>query len=299
MRARCGSRPCVTPGTLAIRCQASSRRSRIYRSTNNAAESGASLRPIGDRLGAADDRPPVGAVLMHAVAVLARRVFPGGAEAVGRKLPGALGDDGTLGLARLASGPAERFARHGAVRLEHHAELDVRGGRCRERLAVEERRLDVLGSEPSDRCCDYKAGAEKERHRGARDPYPHRCPPATLVHSQYNGTRVCAMMREIWTNFGRTHSIGGSTGSGGVWQSRNVRMFTMTSPPMSMRPSSVAEPMCGKTTTLPVRASFMSLGLTAGACSNTSRPAPAMSPAAIRRASAFSSITSPRAVLTT
>src|SRR5262249_22158954 len=123
MRARCGSRRCVTPGTRTIRCQAKSRRSRIYRSTNKAAGSGASLRPVGDRLGAADNRPLVGAVLVHAIAVLTRRAFPGGAEAVRRELPGPFGDAAARrGLARLASGPAERFARHGAVRLEHHAE---------------------------------------------------------------------------------------------------------------------------------------------------------------------------------
>ncbi len=75
-------------------------------------------------------------------------------------------------------------------------------------------------------------------------------------------------------------------------------MLTMTFSPMSTRPSSVAEPMCGSSTTLPARASLTSLGFIAGSCSNTSRPAPAISPASIRRMSAFSSITSPRAVLT-
>ena len=75
-------------------------------------------------------------------------------------------------------------------------------------------------------------------------------------------------------------------------------MLMMTFSPMSMRPSSVAEPMCGSTTTLPARASLTSLGLIDGSCSNTSRPAPAMSPDSISRDSAFSSITSPREVLT-
>jgi hypothetical protein len=40
------------------------------------------------------------------------------------------------------------------------------------------------------------------------------------------------------------------------------------------------------------------LGLTAGSCSKTSRPAPPSWPLSIMRAGAFSSITSPRAVLT-
>src|SRR5258705_21460 len=43
-------------------------------------------------------------------------------------------------------------------------------------------------------------------------------------------------------------------------------MLMMTFSPISTRPSIVAEPMCGSTTTLPARASLRSLGLTAGAC---------------------------------
>src|SRR5947209_3986356 len=39
----------------------------------------------------------------------------------------------------------------------------------------------------------------------------------------------------------------------------------MTFSPISTRPSIVAEPMCGNTTTLPARASLRGLGLTAGA----------------------------------
>ena len=71
----------------------------------------------------------------------------------------------------------------------------------------------------------------------------------------------------------------GSTRSGGLWPSRKVLMLMMTFSPMSMRPSIVAEPMCGSSTTLPALASRSSFGLTAGSCSNTSRPAPAISPA--------------------
>src|SRR5690606_22864553 len=91
------------------------------------------------------------------------------------------------------------------------------------------------------------------------------------------------------------HSIDGSTRSGGLWPSTNVLMLMITFSPMSLRPSMVADPMCGRIT---ARLHFTSLGLTAGSCSNTSSPAPASSPASSIRASAFSSITSPRAVLT-
>ena len=63
-------------------------------------------------------------------------------------------------------------------------------------------------------------------------------------------------------------------------------------------PQSGAVPSALSETTFPARASFTSFGFTAGSCSNTSRPAPAMSPDEIRRTNAFSSITSPRAVLT-
>jgi hypothetical protein len=100
-----------------------------------------------------------------------------------------------------------------------------------------------------------------------------------------------------WLNL-QTHNIDGSTRSGGRCPSRKVLMLTITFSPMSMRPSSVAEPICGNSTTLPMRASLTSFGLTAGSCSKTSSPAPAMSPEAIRRTNAFSSMTSPRAVLT-
>src|SRR5258707_1314557 len=51
-------------------------------------------------------------------------------------------------------------------------------------------------------------------------------------------------------------------------------MLMMTFSPMSMRPSRVAEPMCGSSTTL---SSLRSLGLIAGSRSKTSSPAPAIS----------------------
>ena len=59
-------------------------------------------------------------------------------------------------------------------------------------------------------------------------------------------------------------SIDGMTRSGGRWPSMKVLMLTMTFSPMSMRPSTVAEPMWGSSTTL---GSFSSLGLMAGSCS--------------------------------
>ena len=90
-------------------------------------------------------------------------------------------------------------------------------------------------------------------------------------------------------------NIAAWTRSGGLWPSRKVLMLMITFSPMSTRPSMVAEPMCGSATT---RSLDSSLGLTAGSCSNTSRPAPAMWPPSTSRASSFSSITSPRAVLT-
>jgi hypothetical protein len=63
---------------------------------------------------------------------------------------------------------------------------------------------------------------------------------------------------------GRNYSIDGMTRSGGRCPSMKVLMLTMTFSPMSMRPSTVAEPMWGSSTTL---GSFMSLGLMAGSCS--------------------------------
>ena len=49
----------------------------------------------------------------------------------------------------------------------------------------------------------------------------------------------------------RGHNMLGSTRSGGRWPSMKVRMLMMTFSPMSTRPSSVAEPICGSSTTLP------------------------------------------------
>src|SRR5205085_790185 len=92
-----------------------------------------------------------------------------------------------------------------------------------------------------------------------------------------------------------SQNIAACTRSGGLWPSRKVLTLMMTFSPMSMRPSIVAEPMCGRATTRSLASSF---GLMAGSFSNTSRPAPAIWPASTIRASSFSSITSPRAVLT-
>ena len=75
-------------------------------------------------------------------------------------------------------------------------------------------------------------------------------------------------------------------------------MLTITFSPMSLRPSWVAEPMCGSSVTLPERARPISFSDTLGSCSNTSSPAPAISSASNMRISAFSSTTSPREVLT-
>src|SRR5262249_4466306 len=77
------------------------------------------------------------------------------------------------------------------------------------------------------------------------------------------------------------HSMLGSTRSGGLWLSRKVRILIITFSPISTRPSIVAEPICGSSVTLPARASRTSFGFTAGSCSNTSRPAPAISPLSI------------------
>ena len=86
------------------------------------------------------------------------------------------------------------------------------------------------------------------------------------------------------------------TRSGGLWPSAKVLMLMMTFSPMSMRPSMVADPICGSSTTL---SSSRSFGFIAGSCSNTSSPAPAISRLRSILVSAFSSTTSPRAVLTT
>src|SRR5262245_49023942 len=99
------------------------------------------LRPVGHRLGGDDDRPLVGAALLHAIAVLLRS-FPGRAEAV---------CVGILSALRLVAGRVQRLGRYGAVRREGHLELDVSRRRGGERLAVEEQGFNSLGGEPSGR----------------------------------------------------------------------------------------------------------------------------------------------------
>src|SRR5919108_387086 len=47
----------------------------------------------------------------------------------------------------------------------------------------------------------------------------------------------------------KTQNIPGCTRSGGAWPSRKVLILMITFSPMSMRPSMVAEPMCGRATT--------------------------------------------------
>src|SRR5262249_27028499 len=233
----------------------------------------ASLRPGRDRGGSFHHRPLVVAGGHEAVAVLLG-ALPRGAEAVLGQLPRA--------FALCAS--ADRLARHFAVGGERHLEFDV-GRRCGEGLTGEEGRLDFVrckhggkgGRGDGD---DSHAGDEQSAHGGS----PWNCVGSTI--------------QQIVANRSNAYSIDGRTRSGGLCPSRKVLMLTITFSPMSMRPSSVAEPICGSSTTLPRRASLTSLGLTAGSCSNTSSPAPAMSPEEISRTSAFSSITSPRAVLT-
>ncbi len=62
----------------------------------------------------------------------------------------------------------------------------------------------------------------------------------------------------------RGHSIDGITRSGGLCPSIQVRMLMMTFSPISIRPSIVAELMCGRQTTL---GNLSSLGFTVGSCS--------------------------------
>src|SRR5438067_11009627 len=66
--------------------------------------------------------------------------LPRGAETVLGQFPGALA---------LRARLPDRLPRHLAIRHEYHLEFYIRGGRRGERLAVEERRLDFVWSEPS------------------------------------------------------------------------------------------------------------------------------------------------------
>ena len=91
-----------------------------------------------------------------------------------------------------------------------------------------------------------------------------------------------------------SYSIDTRTRSGGRWPSIQVLRLMITFSPMSIRASTVAEPRWGRRTAL---GSLSSLGLIAGSNSKTSRPAPAMPPAASRSASDPSSMIPPRAAV--
>src|SRR5262249_39324839 len=272
--APCASRRCTTHGTRPIRSRASIPRSRIYRFTPDRAVAPVSLRPGRDRRGSLHHRPLVVAGGEDAKAVLLGPL-PRGAEAVLGQLPRAFA---------LCASSADRLARHLAVGAERHLVFDV----CRRRgegLTVEERRLDFV------RCKRRGKGGRGHGDDGHADD----------EQGAHGGSPLELRRRHDTANRGepqQRYSIDGSTRSGRRRPSRKVLMLTIPFSPMSMRPSSVAEPICGSSPTLPMRASLTSFGLTAGSCSNTSSPAPAMSPDEISRTSAFSSITSPRAVLT-
>ncbi len=104
------------------------------------------------------------------------------------------------------------------------------------------------------------------RRRAGADP---RVTPLFSALIRINSLRRSVEgIRQLHGNLaGRPQSMLGSTRSGGRWPSAKVRMLTMTFSPMSARPSCVAEPICGKSVTLPALASAISFSLTAGACS--------------------------------
>src|SRR5260370_29661052 len=143
-----------------------------------------------------------------------------------------------------------------------------------------QRQADKLAAKLVDRKALRPSGHGGEQRRTERGQPAEGCNP----HAGFEGL---------------DHSIEGSTRSGGRCPSMKVLILIMTFSPMSMRPSIVAEPMCGSSTTLPARASFSSLGLTAGSGATTSTPAPPTPPRALTRAPACESDTPPRAVLTT
>ncbi len=86
------------------------------------------------------------------------------------------------------------------------------------------------------------------------------CPPYVL---RATTTRCLKFESETRAD----HSMLGSTRSGGLWLSRKVLILMITFSPISTRPSIVAEPICGKSETLPCLASRTSFGLTAGSFS--------------------------------
>jgi molybdopterin/thiamine biosynthesis adenylyltransferase len=91
-----------------------------------------------------------------------------------------------------------------------------------------------------------------------------RCAVESAPSTRWSNSTSPARMRVRDDVPHPSHSIEGITRSGGRWPSIQVRMLMITFSPMSMRPSRVAEPMCGSRTTL---GNFRSLGLTVGSCS--------------------------------
>src|SRR5262249_59161807 len=94
--------------------------------------------------------------------------LPAGAESILRKLPRAFALD--------ARRPAHRFARHLAVRGEHHLELDVGWRRGRERLPGEEGILNLFRRQLGQCECAV-AEAEQSGRCDGRSPCTHVGPP--------------------------------------------------------------------------------------------------------------------------
>src|SRR2546421_234669 len=120
-----------THGTRAILYRARIRRSAISQYTCEL------FTPHRDGRGALHHRPLVLVDVDDGVAVR-RAAFPRGAETVLGQLPSALA---------LSASPVLRLARDLAVGGKRHLELGPGGGRCGERLAVEELGLDFLRRE--------------------------------------------------------------------------------------------------------------------------------------------------------
>ena len=111
-----------------------------------------------------------------------------------------------------------------------HAEFLIdRSGYIRARwLPVEDNIWsDPVSSKPSSKCC--RASRPHRRRRMFTHSIELRSPHESRT--------------SLWD--ARGHNIAGSTLSGGRWPSMKVLMLMMTFSPMSMRPSAVAEPMCG------------------------------------------------------
>src|SRR5438552_7831982 len=203
-----------------------------------------SLGPGRDHGGSFHHRPLIVAGRKDAIAI-GLGPFPGTAEAFLRKLPSAFA---------LRTPRTDRLAAHLAVGAEYHLVFDVwcRGS---ERLTGKEGRLDFIRRKCSGKSrCGYGGDGHGGHEGGARrrSSLRLRLHHGTANRGVAQQGSAGSLSQHRWQ-----HAVGGAVSS---QEGLDVDDYLLAHVD---RPSSVAEPICGRRTDFPIRASLTSFGFTA------------------------------------